>query len=376
MTDPNERGDGKALSRRDVLAAGGAALGALALGADPLRAATKIPVRRRSQVNITMFVFLGGALDVMPKKFKAWYESKHPNVSITIYENSNTVGYPLMLAQKQQDPGKPLVNMGFFNAQTSAQGDLDDMWEKLDYSHLSNAKDIYPAFKRSNQHGIGIGADQLGLIYNKDQIKRAPTSWADLWNPVYAQQVTFFDYYWEAVYAAARLVGSTKQPIRHMDVGWNLWKQKAHQMIRTIVTSNPQYLQVLTNGTAGLTSYFNGTGLQWVRQGAPLVYVPPKEGAINVPVYLQSVKGNTPQQSEVCQDIIDNMLSPKWCGGWMNTSVEVPANSKVKLPPEFQKLPAFQKATIDKLIKLNWQVVAKANASWRKLWDQDVKGHL
>lgn len=376
MTTTTDGAGGKRLSRRDVLAAGGAALGALALGADPLRAATRYRVVRRSPVNVTMFVFLGGALDVMPKAFKSWYESHNPNVSITIYENSNTVGYPLMVAQKQQDPNKPFVNMGFFNAQTSAQGDVDGMWEKLSYAHLSNAKDIYPAFKRSNQRGIGIGADQLGLIYNKQQISKAPSSWADLWNPTYAQQVTFFDYYWEAVYAAARLESHSHDPIRHMDAGWNFWKDHAHQMIRTIVSSNPQYLQVLTNGTAPLTSYFNGTGLQWVRQGAPLAYVPPKEGAINVPVYLQSVKGNTPQQSEVCHDIIDKMLSPKWCGGWMNTSIEVPANSKVKLPSEFQHLPAFQKSTIQKLIKLDWGVVAKANATWRKLWDQDVKGHL
>jgi putative spermidine/putrescine transport system substrate-binding protein len=263
--------------------------------------------------------------------------------------------------------------MGFFNAQTSAQGDLDGMWNKLDYGALANAKDIYPAFKRTNQNGIGIGADQYGLLYNTQMISTPPTSWADLWNPTYAGQVTFFDYAWYAVYAAAKLNGGG---LRNMTPGWTLWSQKAHQMIRTLVTSNPQYLQVLTNGTAGLTDYFNGTGLQWKRQGAPIAYVPPKEGAINVPVYLQSVRGNTAAQSEACHDIIDKMLSPKWCGGWMNTSIEVPANSKVKLPDEFKALPAFQKSTIDKLIKLDWQVVAKANTTWRKLWDQNVKGHL
>jgi len=146
----------RTLSRRDVLKASGAAVGALALGVDPVRAATNaIRVRRANPVSVTMFVFLGGALDVMPKAFKDWYESRHKNVSITIYENSNLIGYPLMVAQKQQDPSKPFVNMGFFNAQTSAQGDLDGMWEKLDYASLANAKDIYPAFKRGNQNGSG-----------------------------------------------------------------------------------------------------------------------------------------------------------------------------------------------------------------------------
>ncbi len=374
MQDPTDAISERKVSRREVIVAGGAALGALAVGADPLRAATARPFRRRgSKVNVKLFVFLGGALEVMPRRFKDWYEGRNPNVSIEIYANSNTVGYPLMVATKRQSPNQPFVNMGFFNAQTSAQGDLDDMWERLDYGSLKNAKDILPVFRRGNRKGIGIGADQLGLVYNKNQVRKVPRSWRDLWNDDYAGQVTFFDYYWQTVYAAARLNGGD---LRHMTPGWNLWKQRARQQIRTIVTSNPQYIQVLTNGTAGLTSYFMGTATQWVRQGAPLVYVPPAEGAINVPVYLQSVKGNTKQQSEVCHDIIDKMLSPTWCGGWMNTSIEVPANSKVKLPAEFAKLPAFQKQTIDKLWKPNYQVVAKAIATWRKQWDQDVKGRI
>jgi putative spermidine/putrescine transport system substrate-binding protein len=371
MRNPDEAAGAKKLTRREIITAGGAAAGALALGVDPVRAAYR--VRRATPVEVTMFVFLGGALGVQPKAFKEWYEGKHSNVKINIYENSNTVGYPLMVAAKRQDPNKPFVNLGFFNAQTTAQGDLDDMWQKLDYSHLENAKDIYPAFRRSSQKGIGIGADQLGLVYNKTQLAKAPDSWSDLWSPTYAGKVTFFDYYWQAVYAAARLNGGN---LRKMNIGWDLWSKKAHDQIRTIVTSNPQYLQVLTNGTASLTSYFAGTAIQWIRQGAPLAYVVPKEGAINVPVYLQSVKGNTPAQTEVCHDIIGKMLSPKWCGGWANTSVEVPANSKVKLPAEFKTMPAFQKATIDKLWKLEWQVVAKAIATWRGQWDQQVKGKL
>jgi len=374
MQDSTDATFERKVSRRDVIVAGGAAFGALAVGADPLRAATAKPFRRRgSKVNVKLFVFLGGALEVMPRRFKDWYEGRNPNVSIEIYANSNTVGYPLMVATKRQNPDQPFVNMGFFNAQTSAQGDLDDMWERLDYGSLKNAKDILPVFRRGNRKGIGIGADQLGLVYNKNQVRKVPKSWRDLWSDDYAGQVTFFDYYWQTVYAAARLNGGD---LRHMTPGWNLWKQRARQQIRTIVTSNPQYIQVLTNGTAGLTSYFMGTATQWIRQGAPLVYVPPAEGAINVPVYLQSVKGNTRQQSEVCHDIIDKMLSPTWCGGWMNTSIEVPANSKVKLPAEFAKLPAFQQKTIDKLWKPNYQVVAKAIATWRRQWDQDVKGRI
>lgn len=361
----------KTYSRRDALAIGGAVAGALALGASPLRAATR--VRRASKVSITIFSFAGSQLAVMPTAFKQWYEEKNPNVSISIYENSNIVGYPLMLAAKQQNPNKPFVNMGFFNAQTAAQGDLDGMWETLDYKSLSNAKDIYPVFQRQNQHGIGIGSDQLGVVVNSQRVHPAPTSWSALWSPQFANQVVVQTYLWQIVYAAAKLNGGS---LRNMTPGWNLWAQKAHDQIRLLVPSAQAEVQALTNGTAAITCQFNGTTIGWIRQGAPLQYVPPKEGAIAVTVYLESVKGNTLAQSEVCHDIINKMLSPKWCGGWMNTAIQVPANSKVKIPAEFSKYPAFQKQTVEHLLKLDWQVVAKAAKTWNHLWDQNITAKL
>jgi len=324
-------------------------------------------------VSITIFSFAGSQLAVMPHKFADWYMSNNKNVSINIYENSNIVGYPLMVAAKQQDPNRPFVNMGFFNAQTAAQGDLDGMWEKLDYASLSNAKDILPQFKRANQNGIGIGSDQLGLVINSQKVTNPPASWSALWDPAFAGQVVVQDYLWQIVYAAAKLNGGS---LRHMTPGWTLWASKAKDQIRLTVPSAQAELQAMLNGTASLTSQFHGTTVGWVRQGAPLRYIPPKEGAINVPVYLESVKGNSAAQSEVCHDIINKMLSPKWCGGWMNTAVQVPANSRVKPPAEFAQLPAFSKSTVEHLLKLDWQVVAKANATWRTLWDQNIKAKI
>ncbi|MBA3331790.1 MAG: hypothetical protein H0T39_13145, partial [Actinobacteria bacterium] len=68
MQDSTDATSERKVSRRDVVVAGGAALGALAVGADPLRAATAKPFRRRgSKVNVKLFVFLGGALEVMPR---------------------------------------------------------------------------------------------------------------------------------------------------------------------------------------------------------------------------------------------------------------------------------------------------------------------
>lgn len=323
-------------------------------------------------VKITIFAFLGNRLADMPKAFAEEYMDQHANVEIEIYEDSNAVGYPKMLAAKETTPDRPLVNMGFFNSQISAQGDLDGMWNQLDYASLSNAADVTDTFRRANSNGIGIGADQIGVLYNTDNINSAPTSWADLWDDAYRGRLTFFDYWWYAVYMAAQANGGS---LEDLEPGWQLWREKAGN-IRTLVTSNPEWQQVLSNGTADITSCWNGTGLQFRDDGAPVDYVPPAEGAIAVPVYLQTVNGNSQAQQEVCVDIVNQMLSPRWCQMWAETAVQTPANSAVTLPPELADQPGFRPENVEKLISIDWALVAANNEEWRGRWDSEVKANI
>ncbi|MFG1709482.1 PotD/PotF family extracellular solute-binding protein [Nonomuraea sp. M3C6] len=363
-----------AISRRRFLGTTVGAAGlALATACGSVSPKSTAPsASKGGKLTLTMFAFLGGDLGKMPKEFAKEYMASHNNVEIKIYEQSNSVGYTKMLAQKKAAPDQPLVNFGFFNAQTSIQGADDKMFTKLDYAAMSNAADIDERFRYDNGIGIGIGIDQLGLLYNKDKISQAPGSWADLWNHAYRGQVSFFSFPWYAVYMAAKLSGGG---LDNMEPGWELWKREAKQ-IRLLVESNPQYLNVLSNGTAPLTSYFAGTGQQWINSGAPLSYVVPKEGAIPLPVNLQAVEGQSQSQLEAIHDIINEMLSPKWCTRWAETSVEVPANTKTELPQSLAGLPAFSKATSDGFQQIDYTIVGRNNAEWQKRWETDVASSI
>lgn len=345
-----------------------AACGALP-GEGPLPAPTAAPGGKEK---ITIFAFLGNRLADMPKAFAEDYMSRNRNVEISIYEDSNAVGYPKILAARETTPDRPFVNMGFFNSQISAQGDLDGTWNKLDYASLSNAASVSDTFRRENQNGIGIGADQIGILYNTNNISAAPTTWADLWSDTYAGRLTLFDYWWQVVFMAAKLNGGG---LENLEPGWDIWREKAKN-IRTLVTANPEWQQVLSNGTADITSCWNGTGLQFKADGAPVDYVVPEEGAIAVPVYLQTVNGNSDNQQEICEDIINEMLSPKWCRMWSETSVQAPANSDVTLPAELADLPGFRPENVEKLISVDWGLVAENIEEWRQRWDVDVKSNL
>ncbi|CAN5220756.1 hypothetical protein BH09ACT1_BH09ACT1_17840 [soil metagenome] len=322
----------------------------------------------KNPLAITMFCFLGGDLAVMGKEFGANYMERHPNISITYYEDSNLVGYGKMLAQRQSDPSKPLVNFGFFNTSTTAQGVGDKMWNKLDYADMSNSKDIAESFTRADHHGIGIGSDQLGLVYNTDTYSKAPTQWSDLWAKKNVGKLSFFGMPWYAIYQAALANGGS---LKNMDPGFKFWADNA-DLIRLIVTSNPQYLNVLSDGTSPLTTYFAGTTQQWVTGGAPLKYAVPKDGAIPVPVLLQSVAGQGEDEQVVVQDMINEMISPKWSQRWAETAVQVPANTLTKTPAQFDGLAAFKASTIKNFQKIDYDIVGKNTAAWTERWNSEV----
>ncbi|HEX5997122.1 MAG TPA: extracellular solute-binding protein [Jiangellales bacterium] len=360
------------VTRRRLLAGlgalGAATLGAAACGDVTTGGGSGGGSSGGKKLELTMFVFLGGDLGKMPKEFADEWQADHRNVTLKLYEQSNQVGYPKMVAQKQTDPTKPLVNLGFFNAQTTEQGILDQMWAPLDYAAMTNATDVRQQFKRDDGYGIGIGSDQIGLLYNTQKLTPKPTSWQALWDPANRGKVTLFGFPWYAVFAAAKLNGGG---LDDMEPGWRAWQENAKN-IRTLVTSNPEYLNVLASGTAPLTGYFNGTGNQWIAGGAPLEYVPPDEGAISVPVNLQVVAGQDSDHLAACHEIVDAMLSPKWCSRWAETSIEVPANTKSSLPSHLAGLPAFSEATVEKMLRVDYAIVGKNQSAWTDRWQRDV----
>ncbi len=374
--DKTTAGDGTAgLSRRQMLLGLGS-IGALAVGAaacgDVSTPGSGPKGGSGGKLELTMFVFLGGDLGKMPKEFAQEWQSSHPNVRLKIYEESNQVGYPKMVSAKKTNAKRPLVHLGFFNAQTTEQGVLDEMWHPLDYAALKNAADIRDIAKRDDQFGIGIGTDQIGLLYNTEKFGGKPSSWQELWDSSNRGKVTMFGFPWYAVFAAAHLNGGG---LDDMEPGWRAWEENAKN-IRTLVTSNPQYLNVLSSGSAPLTGYFNGTGKQWIASGAPLRYVPPAEGAVPVPVNLQVASGQSDAQLEACQEIVDAMISPKWCARWAETSVEVPANTKATLPDDLASLPAFKDTTIDQLLPVDYAIVGKNQSAWTDRWNRDIVSRI
>lgn len=324
------------------------------------------------KVHLTMFIWAGSHQGDVPRKVVAKYLESHPNVTIDFVESNNTITYPKMIAAKRATPDKPYVDFGFFNASTVAQGDVDEMWEPIDPANVPNMAHIIPEYSRPNNLGAGYVTTLMGLIYNKDKIKTPPTSWTDLWAPENKGRVTTFDYQWQALTVAARLNGGGENNI---DPGFKLWSEHADQF-KALVNSNDQLKNLLVSGDAWIAPWFSNISRTWIDEGAPLAYVNPKEGAIAYPSYLQLVKGITPEKKKVAEEIINLLLEPENIGEYGALTYGIPVTDNAKLSDAQKNDPNLSLEVVKNAMQLDWAAIAKNDANWKKLWDQQVKTNM
>lgn len=114
------------------------------------------------------------------------YEKANPNVTIKYTEkktSAESIGQ-VVAAKNRQTYDIAIVDK-------SAQGDADKqgVFSKISEDEAPNIADLIDTAKSEDGYGPSVYIDSLALIYNKDTVKKAPSTWEDLWNPEYKGQV-------------------------------------------------------------------------------------------------------------------------------------------------------------------------------------------
>lgn len=322
------------------------------------------------KVSLTMFIWAGANQGVVPREVVARYLKTHPNVEIEFWESNNAITYPKMLAAKQANPNKPLINFGYFNIDISNRGDVDEMWLPMDPARIPGMTKVHASLRRPGNRGIGYGISAMGLMYNKNLVKDPPDSWTALWDPKWRGKVTMFDNNFIPLVLAARLNGGSEQNI---DPGFRVWSENAKN-IRALVASNDQLKNLIVSGEALFGPWFASIWKFWEVEGAPLGYVNPKEGVVAFPIYLQIVKGSTPEQIRVAEEIINELLKEEHNGRYARLTFGIPSVAGATLSASVEEL--LSPKLLDKAIWLDWAAMARNTSEWRQRWEREVKSRL
>ncbi|RRJ64978.1 extracellular solute-binding protein [Paenibacillus oralis] len=331
------------------------------------------------KIKLSMFIWAGANQDVVPKEIVANYIKEHPNVEVEFVESSNSVMYPKMLAAKNADPNNPVVNFGYFNADASAKGISDDMWEPLDPAIVTHMQDIPEQYHTADNRGIVWGVSNFALVYNKDLVKTAPASWSDLWeNSEFKDKVALWDYMFYAYIAPVielkgqELGASYENP----EAAFKFWAEHTDQ-VRSLVTSNDQLKNMLVSGEALIAPFSSQTAQTWIDdEGLPLGVAIPKEGFISFPYSLQVVKGSTPEQTRVANEIINELLAPENLTRYAEVTGTPVTSTAAAIPDKYKDDPSFSVEEQNKGLNPDWATMAKDASVWKDFWDRLVKTKL
>jgi putative spermidine/putrescine transport system substrate-binding protein len=358
------------MSRRAFLR-GAALLGVSAAGLGVMSACGSLG--QQEQVQLTHFIWVGGGQGVVPREVVPEYEKAHPNVKVELYEGTNAVTYPKMVAAREADPNKPLINFGFFNVDATVKGTKADMWVSLDEKKIPNMKTIFEGFRRPENKGIGWGMTGIGLIYNTKAVTTPPTSWLDLLDPKYKGKVVTFDYGFNLLLLpiAYALGGSAKND----EAAWQrIIKAAADGQFLAFGAANEDVKNPVVRGEAWIAPWFSSQQRVWQKEeGAPVGYAVPKEGQLAFPLYFQIVKGSSAKQIEHASAIINQYLDPKTLSRYCDLTKSIPASSQAELGADLKSDPAFAKSAVEGAMQADWDTAAERDAEWRKRWDREVK---
>lgn len=158
----------------------------------------------------------------------------------------------------------------------------ENMLQKLDYSKISNYKNILDEYKglyfdEKDEYSVPYSVGMVGLIYNTAMVEEAPTSWNAMWDEKYKDNVLTFSNPRDSFAIAQFLLGIDLNTTDKAD-----WDRAADKLKEQNKVLQGRVMDEVFNkmeaGNAALAPYYAGDFLTMKDINDELEFVYPKEG--------------------------------------------------------------------------------------------------
>ncbi|WML29649.1 ABC transporter substrate-binding protein [Neobacillus sp. OS1-32] len=253
----------------------------------------------------------------------------------------------------------------------------ENLLEEIDTTKLSNYQYIFDQFKKlpENQKDNKVYAvpwvwGSTGLAYNSNEIKENVDTVNILWDKKYKGKIAFRDDFNDAVMTAALALGQNpNNPSDLNAIKKKLVEQK--QLNRTYWKTGDEFSKLFAGKQITVGLMWSGQAAAMKKNGEPINYVIPKEGAIGWVDNWAIVKDS--KNYDLAVKFIDYMLSKKFQEDWVKKGGPNPVNIEVtkNLDAEFVKQMGINEETIAKLHFISYHSDAEKK-QWNEMW-QEVK---
>lgn len=320
--------------------------------------------RRQAGLEPTLNVgWYGGALGQAFQSVVIDGFQKATGVKVTLVPSFDNV----RLTSLKADPGA--LDVAFFTAPVMPDVISANIPSKLPTGKIPNLKWVYKNLKAPNAFAWSFGV--WGIAYNADQVKPAPTSWADLLNPKYCGHLTEPDITFNSSFltllALSKLGGGS---LTNLDPGFSKIEQ-LRKCSPFFWASDAQMIPQLLSGNIWMSPYANGGTYTTAQQpGAPPIkFVIPKEGGYLVPFNLVIPRGAHSPNAALA--FANYLLAPKVQAAWAEQTFYSPANSRTKIPADVASKILTGK-TVLTLKQVDWKTLAKTRAQIIQRWQSTI----
>ena len=238
--------------------------------------------------------------------------------------------------------------------------------EQIDYSKLSNAKNLIPSMKYA--YGVGHIYSGKVVLYNP-KLMEAPTGFADTLDPKHGNKLGIIDIQYQYTMMAAGLASGGSMSNFEPGKERLLACKKAGARI---YPSNEAFAQALKTEEIACGIMWKARAFQWQKADINVQTVAPKEG---VPMYVSgfAMPKNAPNKAGAYA-WLDAMLAASAQEGFAVDMGYNPTVTDAKVPEDVQKRIGFTDEEKKRLIDLDYGYMAKNDSAFQDWWNKSFKG--
>lgn len=321
-----------------------------------------------AQQTLTVAVYGGEWGEAIAKAILKPFEQK-TGIRIVVDPGVSTV----TLSKLKQQKGNPVIDVAWIDGGISELALQDDLVERLDPKRMPNianmvAEAVYKS-KTGEIYSLSTGYYALGLVYNSEKVKQAPTSYMDLWKPEFAGKWTMpspANAMGVPLFIALAEIhgGSINNMKPAADV---LKKAKPAVFFDTsgIATNLFQTGEVMVGAHYASAAWFMAD------KGLPIGYTVPKEGALAGDIRVHVVKGT--KNREAAEKLADFAVSAEAQKALAEILYVAPTAKGVNLSGKArERMPYGPKGSMKDLRISDWQTVNAKRPELTELWNREI----
>ncbi|MEW1723491.1 ABC transporter substrate-binding protein [Streptomyces sp. NPDC093109] len=318
---------------------------------------------------VTFMGFYGTFQDAFTKTVIKPFEKANPDIKVTYVPIQNSAE---VLAKLRASSKRPVADVALMDSSVAPTANKEKLFAPIDASKVTNVANLVDTAKSKDGYGPAVTFDSLSILYNSKNVKKAPTSWNDLWDAEYKGKLAMpiADTRGVAlIVALEKILGADYQK----DIDPAIDKLKTLSPAVQTWQPSPDVYTAIQSGDVDVAVGWNARG-QYYKDSSKGVVQPvlPKEGTVTQVNTINLV--NNSQHTAAAQKFINYAIGAEAQKAFDDEAFYAPVNKDVQLAAATKERTQASDEQRKNQIPVDWSWMTSRYTAWVDRIKQEVIG--